>query len=158
MNTINQLKYYQEYITLGATYALTLMHYRKHRSGMVSRCLTQPCTLLASQLLPCAVRPYYICHGALTSISRTLRETIKAKINAIFTIQHRKCVWSAAVLQYSTARCEKRIVNDETRWCIQVNSAKISLLTETFVQDIIQNRLTQDDKVDRQVIFETGKL
>ena len=157
MNTINQLKYYQEYITLGTLHALTLMHYRKHRSGMVSRCLGQPCVILAFQLLPCAVCPYYTCHGTLISISRTLRETIKAKINAIFTIQHRKRVWSA-ILQYSTARCEKRIVNNETRWCIQVNSAKISPLTETFVQDIIQNCLTRDDKVDRRVIFETGKL
>ena len=33
---------------------------------------------------------------------------------------------------YSTVRCEKHIVNNETRWCIQVNSAKISLLTKTL--------------------------
>ena len=38
----------------------------------------------------------------------------------------------SAILQYSTVRCEKRIVNNETRWHIQVNSAKISILTEEF--------------------------
>ena len=32
------------------------------------------------------------------------------------------CICSA-ILQYSTIRCEKRIVNNETRLCIQVNSA-----------------------------------
>ena len=51
-------------------------------------------------------------------------------------------------MQYSTVMCEKCIVNNETRWCNQVNSAKISLLTEVFAQDIAQNRLTRDDEVD----------
>ena len=41
------------------------------------------------------------------------------------------------------------MVNNETRWRIQVNSAKISLLTKAFAYDIVQNRLTQDDEVDR---------
>ena len=56
------------------------------------------------------------------------------------------------------ARCEKRIVNNETRWHIQVNSAKISLLTEAFAYDIVQNCLTQDDEIDRQVVLKVGKL
>ena len=34
------------------------------------------------------------------------------------------------------------------QWHIQVNSAKISLLTVEFEYDIIQNCLTQDDKLD----------
>ena len=41
------------------------------------------------------------------------------------------------LLQYSMVRCEKRIVNSETKWHIQVNSAKISLLTEMLADDII---------------------
>ena len=32
-------------------------------------------------------------------------------------------------------RCVKCIVNNETRWHIQINSAKISLLTEAFHTD-----------------------
>ena len=33
---------------------------------------------------------------------------------------------------YIAVRCDKCIVNNETRWRMQVNSAKISLLTEVF--------------------------
>ena len=46
-------------------------------------------------------------------------------------IHHIALMWSA-IIQYSMVRCEKRIINNETKWCIQVNSAKISLLTEAF--------------------------
>ena len=35
-------------------------------------------------------------------------------------------------MQYSMVRCEKRTVNNGTRWHVQVNSAKISLLTEEY--------------------------
>ena len=46
-----------------------------------------------------------------------------------------------------------------TRWHIQVNSSIISLLTEAFVYDIVQNCLTRDDEVKGQIILETaGKL
>ena len=40
------------------------------------------------------------------------------------------------LLQYNMVRCEKRIVNSETKWHIPVNSVKISLLTEMLAQDI----------------------
>ena len=62
----------------------------------------------------------------------------KQSFSAIFAIYHWKCIWSG-ILQYSTVRCEKRIVNNETRWRIQANSAKISQLTEVFALDIVQN-------------------
>ena len=61
------------------------------------------------------------------------------------------------MLQYSMVRCEKHVVNNEIRWCIQVNSAKISLLTEVFALNIIQNHLTQDDEIDRRIVLETGR-
>ena len=81
---------------------------------------------------------------------------IKAK-SALYLpyTQHWKLVWSA-IMKYSTARCEKRIINNETRWHIQVYSAKVSLLTEVFAQDIIQNHLIQDGEVDGWVILETN--
>ena len=55
------------------------------------------------------------------------------------------------------ARCEKHIVNNETRWCTEVNLAKISLLTEAFAQDIVHNHYIRDDKVDGWIILETDK-
>ena len=69
---------------------------------------------------------------------------IKAKFSAIFGIYSSRVI---AILQYSTVRCEKRILNNETRWYIPVNLVKISLVTKAFAQNIIQNRLTQDDEV-----------
>ena len=34
--------------------------------------------------------------------------------------------------EYSTVRCEKRIISKKSKWHIQVNLAEINLLTETF--------------------------
>ena len=78
---------------------------------------------------------------------------IKAKIVVYLPYSTGKNALKSAILQYSTVRYENRIVNNETRWHIQVNSAKISLFTEVFTLDTIQNYLTQDDKVDGWVIL-----
>ena len=42
------------------------------------------------------------------------------------------CLECFIAIYIYTVRCEKCIVNNETRWHIQVNSPKISLLTEAF--------------------------
>ena len=44
-----------------------------------------------------------------------------------------RCIISMSLQHvFCTVRCEKHVANNETRWCIQVNSTKISLLTEVF--------------------------
>ena len=48
------------------------------------------------------------------------------------TSQYIRHIAPETCLEYSTVRCKNFIVNNETRWSIQVNSGKISLLTEAF--------------------------